>query len=103
MTKLEQKLQISHFDVIRALRYWRPVTHITMHTDTMVQFLSSSFPDGMSFLLLNHMVLPFKWNSFDRTIAYYNLNLRILPKKIDVFVNSPFVTIRSKGVNTSNL
>ena len=38
MTKLEQKLQISHFDVIRALRYWRPVTHITMHTDTMVQF-----------------------------------------------------------------
>ena len=60
MTKLEQKLQISHFDVIRALRYWRPATPITMHTDTMVQFLSSSFPDGMSFLLLNHMVLPFK-------------------------------------------
>jgi len=60
LTKLKQKLQISHFDVIRALRYWRPVTHITMHTDTMVQFLPSSFADGMSFSLLNHMVLPFK-------------------------------------------
>ena len=69
MTKLKQKLQISLFDVIRALRYWRPVTHITMHTDTMVQFLPSSCADGMSFLLLNHMVLSFKWNFFDRTIA----------------------------------